>query len=147
MTSHFQSSEPSPDGPFYSFRRQAKNSSRKGLCRICGDQARIINYGILSCQSCKTFVRRKASRTQVRLHDWSILYSFDVCLACSSVFIRSTMRSESTDAALLYGLSFFGMFVDGNEPRSHSETRDPTEPTQIINFEIRSEEVCRGDLN
>jgi hypothetical protein len=27
-------------------------------CKVCGDEARIINYGALSCQSCKTFFRR-----------------------------------------------------------------------------------------
>ncbi|CAF1056899.1 unnamed protein product [Rotaria sordida] len=45
-------------------RTQLKKSSNSGICRVCGDVARIINYGALSCQSCKTFFRRNGLRPQ-----------------------------------------------------------------------------------
>jgi hypothetical protein len=45
--------------------RQPKNSSKVSFCRVCGDKANIINYGALSCQSCKTFFRRNGSHPQV----------------------------------------------------------------------------------
>ena len=47
--------------------RQARNSSRFGVCQICGDKARIVNYGALSCQPCKTFFRRNGFHPQVCL--------------------------------------------------------------------------------
>lgn len=37
------------------------------LCQICGDKARIINYGVLSCASCKTFFRRHGFDAKVCL--------------------------------------------------------------------------------
>jgi len=44
---------------------QSANPPKSSICRICGDQARIINYGTLSCQSCKTFFRRNGFRPEV----------------------------------------------------------------------------------
>ncbi|CAF2509857.1 unnamed protein product [Rotaria sp. Silwood2] len=43
---------------------QLKKSSNLSICRICGDKARFINYGALSCQSCKTFFRRNGFHPQ-----------------------------------------------------------------------------------
>ncbi len=34
-------------------------STKFSVCQVCGDRARIINYGALSCSSCKTFFRRR----------------------------------------------------------------------------------------
>ena len=48
-----------------SSRRQPKNSSTLRVCQICGDRARIINYGALSCQPCKTFFRRNGCHPEV----------------------------------------------------------------------------------
>ena len=31
----------------------------KKLCKICGDRAAYHNYGVLTCDSCKTFFRRQ----------------------------------------------------------------------------------------
>ncbi|CAF0712028.1 unnamed protein product [Adineta steineri] len=41
---------------------KSESSSRSNTCLVCGDKARIINYGALSCQSCKTFFRRNGFR-------------------------------------------------------------------------------------
>ncbi|UJR08984.1 hypothetical protein I4U23_013234 [Adineta vaga] len=38
--------------------RQRKNTAKSSLCLICNAEARIVNYGALSCYSCKTFFRR-----------------------------------------------------------------------------------------
>lgn len=45
--------------------RQAKNSSKLRLCHVCNDKANIINYGGLSCQSCKIFFRRNGFHPEV----------------------------------------------------------------------------------
>jgi len=47
------------------FDKTVKHSDRSGVCRVCGDRAIIINYGALSCQSCKTFFRRNGLQLQV----------------------------------------------------------------------------------
>ncbi|CAF3830329.1 unnamed protein product [Rotaria sp. Silwood1] len=38
--------------------RQGRNTTKLSFCLICNAEARIINYGALSCYSCKTFFRR-----------------------------------------------------------------------------------------
>lgn len=48
-------------------RRQARCAAKKSLCLVCGDEARIINYGALSCASCKTFFRRYGFRIEVSI--------------------------------------------------------------------------------
>ena len=44
---------------------QPEKSSKSNVCRICDDKAHIINYGTLSCPSCKTFFRRNGFRPEV----------------------------------------------------------------------------------
>ncbi|CAF5128158.1 unnamed protein product [Rotaria sp. Silwood1] len=51
-------SSASDDDNFNKTSRRIKNSSKLRFCQVCGDKANIINYGTLSCQSCKTFFRR-----------------------------------------------------------------------------------------
>lgn len=34
------------------------STKTKDVCQICGDRAKIVNYGALSCSACKTFFRR-----------------------------------------------------------------------------------------
>jgi hypothetical protein len=45
--------------------RQSNDLTCADLCQVCGDRANIINYGALSCQSCKTFFRRNGFNPQV----------------------------------------------------------------------------------
>jgi hypothetical protein len=40
-------------------------TTKIAACQVCGDKARIINYGALSCSSCKTFFRRHGFHIQV----------------------------------------------------------------------------------
>jgi hypothetical protein len=59
---HDQAQDPSPKG---------------GTCQICGDIARIVNYGALSCSSCKTFFRRQGFHSEVVfIISISILYLY-----------------------------------------------------------------------
>ena len=45
--------------------RQAKNTAKPSFCRICHAEAKIVNYGVLSCNSCKTFFRRHSHASKV----------------------------------------------------------------------------------
>ncbi len=69
-----------------------KVSRQSKLCQICGDKASVVNYGALSCQSCKTFFRRNGFHPQVCsfFHDIFIQYryQFGFSLECSSLFIQ-----------------------------------------------------------
>jgi hypothetical protein len=45
----------------------------KKLCKICGDKAAYHNYGVLTCDSCKTFFRRQIIDKKVRnLVHWQL---------------------------------------------------------------------------
>ena len=46
---------------------EEKKSTNKtyNVCQVCGDAATIINYGALSCLSCRTFFRRHAFPNKV----------------------------------------------------------------------------------
>ena len=35
-------------------------------CQVCGNLARFVNYGALTCQSCRAFFRRHGQRSKVR---------------------------------------------------------------------------------
>ncbi|CAF4404653.1 unnamed protein product, partial [Adineta steineri] len=41
--------------------------SKQSICLVCGDIARIINYGALCCQACKTFFRRNVSHNKSQI--------------------------------------------------------------------------------
>jgi hypothetical protein len=46
-------------------KKVGRRVSKQSICLVCGDAARIINYGALCCQACKTFFRRNASNINV----------------------------------------------------------------------------------
>ena len=45
--------------------KRIENSCTWDACRVCGDKAHIVNYGVLSCQSCKTFFRHDGIHLEV----------------------------------------------------------------------------------
>jgi len=50
------------DGPNEPKKPPNKTNS---ICQVCGEDASIINYGALSCLSCRTFFRRNAFPNKV----------------------------------------------------------------------------------
>jgi hypothetical protein len=46
-------------------KKVGRRVSKQSICLVCGDAARIINYGALCCQACKTFFRRNVSNINV----------------------------------------------------------------------------------
>jgi len=71
-------------GNFMSTKRRLSPSPARqqttNVCLVCGDQARFINYGALSCQPCKTFFRRNGFRPEVCVE--LVNKSFDLILFC-----------------------------------------------------------------
>lgn len=45
--------------------KRTKTKLQQQLCLICNAEAHIVNYGALSCYSCKTFFRRHSFRIKV----------------------------------------------------------------------------------
>lgn len=63
-----------PDGGFNTtpqlsseYLPQCQQRSRAKLCMICGDRALSCNFGAITCESCKAFFRRHASKVGLRL--------------------------------------------------------------------------------
>ncbi len=76
-----------------------QSRAKSGLCRVCGDKANIINYGALSCASCKTFFRRNGFYPQVcRRWSTSCRFLFDGSLLdrmCVHVLLVEHVKSTS----------------------------------------------------
>ncbi|CAF2942990.1 unnamed protein product [Rotaria sp. Silwood2] len=62
--STFESPPLSKQDNYNKYSRKPKSSAKSDYCKVCGDDATIINYGALSCQSCKTFFRRNGFRPE-----------------------------------------------------------------------------------
>jgi ribosomal protein S14 len=45
---------------------QMITTSKTRSCQVCGNPARFVNYGALTCQSCRAFFRRHGHRSKVR---------------------------------------------------------------------------------
>ncbi len=102
--------------------RQARNSSKSGLCRVCNDKANIINYGALSCQSCKVFFRRNGFRPRVcsQTRVCLILLFTILLIECSSMLFQQRMYSKYASTPKLRIVSFSKMSVNGYESRFDS---------------------------
>lgn len=59
------SSSSTEEPPLPMKKKVGRRVSKQSVCLVCGDVARIINYGALCCQACKTFFRRNASNINV----------------------------------------------------------------------------------
>ncbi len=66
--------------------KQAKTQPTISFCLICNAEARIINYGALSCYSCKTFFRRHSYRIKVSM-EFFLNYSIFQLIEVSSMSI------------------------------------------------------------
>jgi hypothetical protein len=80
------------------------------ICQVCGDKARLHNYGALSCSSCKTFFRRHGFNIQVKFcinifNNILFLFFID----CSNVFFRWKLSDDNTIEKIVYCLSFCKM--------------------------------------
>lgn len=56
-----------------SFPGGAPGCEREGArrsCCVCGDKASAYNFGVLTCDTCKAFFRRNATRLEVRADIW-----------------------------------------------------------------------------
>lgn len=61
-------------------KRQGRYAAKISFCLVCGDKARIINYGALSCASCKTFFRRHGFRIEVSTVNNKLFLSYLIFL-------------------------------------------------------------------
>ena len=50
------------------------------ICRVCGDKAVAHNFDVITCESCKTFFRRNARKTQARVGPSSSSSFYFSCL-------------------------------------------------------------------
>jgi hypothetical protein len=66
-----------------------KINKKTNSCKVCGGDARIKNYGALSCQSCKTFFRRNGFRPEVC--NFYIIYLINIIFFCNSLLVDVNM--------------------------------------------------------
>ena len=59
------------------------NSKKKKICEICGDFSQGFNFGAISCESCKAFFRRNATKLKV--------YKINFCFKFFFVLLESSM--------------------------------------------------------
>jgi nuclear receptor subfamily 5 group A protein 3 len=124
--------------------RQIRNSSKLGYCPVCGDQAHIIHYGALSCQSCKTFFRRNASHLEVCIETyfyWEFIFLFlktaRPCLYNSTCEVNKYTRQLCTacrfDKCLRIGMSIDLIWKKHlKKARNLSSTKQITSKTLMV---------------
>ena len=56
-------------------RKKHRMAAGERICRVCGDKAVAHNFDVITCESCKTFFRRNARKTQADIF---------LCLLCPS---------------------------------------------------------------
>ena len=56
-------------------RKKHRMAAGERICRVCGDKAVAHNFDVITCESCKTFFRRNARKTQAAIF---------LCLLCPS---------------------------------------------------------------
>jgi len=49
------------------YTRRGRFQAELSSCQVCGEEARYIHYGVLTCTSCKTFFRRRSNQRDGRL--------------------------------------------------------------------------------
>lgn len=70
-------------------------------CKVCGDKAVYVNYGALTCDSCKTFFRRQNLHPKVSLdclHDFTHFRQIDpsVCRSHMPIVVLSVHNQRDT---------------------------------------------------
>ena len=68
---HQQVLQPPPLTPA-SVQHQQQPVEQERHCKVCGDRAVYVNYGALTCDSCKTFFRRQNLQPKVSVPELSI---------------------------------------------------------------------------
>lgn len=80
-----------------------KMNKKQKFLQVCGDRAVGYNFGIVSCESCKAFFRRNASREHVRIHKTRNKQKFfRKLLVLSQILVKLTKFPENTVNAADY---------------------------------------------
>ncbi|UJR20517.1 hypothetical protein I4U23_023645 [Adineta vaga] len=113
-------------------RRQPKYSSRWRRCQVCADRAYIINYGALSCQSCKTFFRRNGRRSE----------SIRPCFFNHTCNINTTTRRKCTNCRLTKCF-LVGMSSD----LIRKEEQQKTKHSPSVNSKLNKSELIKQEMD
>ncbi|CAF1307508.1 unnamed protein product [Adineta steineri] len=117
--------------------RQPKYSAKIRCCKVCGDTASIINYGALSCQSCKTFFRRNGLQSQNRR----------LCFFNRTCEINVDTRRKCTDCRLAK-CRLVGMSSDliRKEEKQEKKYPPPLCKASISNYTVVKQEMTVPQL-
>ncbi|CAF1591799.1 unnamed protein product [Adineta ricciae] len=75
--------------PITTKNKVGRRVSKQSICLVCGEVARIINYGALCCQACKTFFRRNVSHgKQVCQYDGNCEITKFTRLGCTACRLK-----------------------------------------------------------
>lgn len=99
--------------------------SKMRICQVCGDKADFVNYGPLTCSSCKVFLRWHTFQAKVRvliiiLMLMSFLFSSYYRFICAKI-VRLTYKSEdSVRLVVCWNVYWRVMQSDLKQKRRHS---------------------------